>query len=106
MQVAWLGNWIQAGARKTEEYLYNTVMDSFKTAFMDTMSLQKVKAEFHTMKMEKGDLDAYIAKFERLTQLAGYNLQDQMVLDQFGSGLTSGLYVAIINGPNKPQNWD
>ena len=67
MQVAWLGHRIHAGARKTEEYLYNTVMDSFNTAFTDTMSLQKAKAEFHTIKMEKGDLDAYVAKFERLT---------------------------------------
>ena len=32
MQVVWLGRWLQAGARKTEEHLYNTVMDSFNTA--------------------------------------------------------------------------
>ena len=72
-------------------------MDSFSTAFTDTMSLQKAKAEFCTIKMEKGDLDTYIAKFERLARLAGYNLQDQMVLDRFRSGLNSGLYIAIIN---------
>ena len=41
-------------------------MDSFKTAFMDTMSLQKAKAEFCTIKMEKGKLDMYIAKFKGL----------------------------------------
>ena len=90
------------GPRRTEEYLYDTMMDSFNTAFTDMMSLQKAKAEFHTIKMEKVDLDAYIAKFERLTRLAGYDLQDQMVLDRFGSGLNSGLYIAIINGPDKP----
>ena len=72
-------------------------MDSFNTAFTDTMSLQKAKAELHTIKMEKGKLDQYIAKFEMLTCLAGYDLQDQMVLDRFGSRLNSGLYVAIIN---------
>ena len=81
-------------------------MDSFNTTFTDTMSLQKAKAEFHTIKMEGGDLDAYIAKFERLTRLASYNLRDQMVLDRFGSGLNSGLYIAIINGPDEPINLD
>ena len=104
MQVVWLEQQLQAGARKTEEHLYDTMMDSFSTAFTDTMSLQKAKAEFCTIKMEKGDLDAYVAKFERLARLAGYDLQDQMVLDRFGSGLNSGLYVAIINNED-PRTW-
>ena len=79
-------------------------MDLFGTAFTDTMSLQKAKAEFRTIKMEKGDLDAYIAKFERLARLAGYDLQDQMVLDRFRGRLNSGLYVAIINN-EEPRSW-
>ena len=55
--------------------------------------------------MEGGDLDTYIARFERLARITGYDLHNQMVLDQFGSGLTSGLYIAIVNGPDKPRNW-
>ena len=82
-QVRWLGNRLIAGAGRGEEHLYDTVMDSFNMAFTDTMSLQKAKAEFRSLKMEKGELDTYIAKFERLARLAGYNLQDQMVLNQF-----------------------
>ena len=54
--------------------------------------------------MEKGKLDTYIAKFERLARLAGYSLQDQMVLDQFGSGLNPGLYASIINNAD-PHTW-
>ena len=41
MQVGWLGSRILAGAGRNEEHLYDEVMDSFKTAFTDTMSLQK-----------------------------------------------------------------
>ena len=93
------------GGRKTDEHLYDSVLDSFNTAFTDTMSLQKAKAEFQTIRMEGGDLDAYIARFERLARIAGYNLQDRLVLDRFGSGLTSGLYVAIANGPDEPRTW-
>ena len=95
---------MRSGARKTEEHLYNIVMDSFGTAFTDTMSLQKTKAEFCTIEMDKGELDMYIAKFERLTRLTGYDCQDQMVLDRFGSGLNSGLYMAIINNKD-PRTW-
>ena len=103
-QVGWLGSRIIAGAGRNKEHLYNTVMDSFNTAFTDTMSLQKAKAEFRTLKMERGELDTYIAKFERLARMAGYNLQDQMVLDRFGSGLNPGLFTAINNNTD-PRTW-
>ena len=69
------------------------------------MGLQKAKAEFQTIKMEGGDLDTYIARFERLARITRYNLQDRLVLDKFGSGLTSGLYIAIVNGPDEPRSW-
>ena len=103
-QVGWLGSWLLAGAGRNEEQLYDTVMDSFNTAFTDMMSLQKAKAEFRTLKMERGKLDTYIAKFERLARMAGYNLQDQMVLDRFGSGMNPGLLAAIINNTD-PRRW-
>ena len=79
-------------------------MDSFKTAFTDTMSLQKAKAEFRTLRMERGELDTYITKFKRLVRLAGYNLEVQMVLDWFGSSLNPGLFTAIINNTD-PHTW-
>ena len=75
LQGGWLGRCLHTGAGRNEEYLYDTVMDSFNTAFTNSMSMQKAKAEFQTIKMEGGDLDTYIAKFKRLTRLAGYNLQ-------------------------------
>ena len=81
LQVGWLARQFHNRARKTEVYLYDTVMDSLNTTFTDTMSMQKAKAEFQTIKMEGGDLDTYIAKFERLARLAGYDLQSQIVLD-------------------------
>ena len=68
------------------------------------MSLQKAKAEFCSIKMEKGELDTYIAKFKKIARLAGYDLQDQMVHDRFGSRLNLGLYIAIINN-KEPRTW-
>ena len=36
--------------------------------------------------------------------MAGYNLQDQMVLDWFGSGLNPGLFTTVINNSD-PRTW-
>ena len=58
-----------------------------------------------TNTLVRDNLNAYIAKFKRLSRLAGYNLQNQLVLDKFGSRLTSGLYIAIINSAKEPWNW-
>ena len=71
MQVVWLERRLLSGASKTKEHLYNNIMDLFRTAFTDTMSLQKAKAEFRTIKMDKGELYTYIAKFKRLARLDG-----------------------------------
>ena len=76
MQVAWLGRWVHQGARRTKEYLCDMVMDSFNSAFTDTMSAKKAKAEFQDIKVGGGDLNAYVAKFERLSRLTGYDLQN------------------------------
>ena len=93
LQVGWLGRRNHQGASRREEYLYDTIIDSFNSAFTDTMSKQKAKSEFQTIKMEGGDLDTYVAKFERLAWLAGYDLQNQLILNSFSSRLTSGLSI-------------
>jgi hypothetical protein len=69
------------------------------------MSVQRAKAEFHLISMERGDLDGYISKFEQLARLASYDLNSSLVLDRFGSKLIPGLYAAIINGPDEPVTW-
>ena len=80
-------------------------MQAFENAFTDTMSVQRARAEFQNLKMEGQDLDAYVAKFERVARLARYDLQDQLVLDKFGSGLNLGLYANIVNSSEEPHGW-
>ena len=43
------------------------------------------------------DINAYIAKFETLVQKAGYNLNDNMVIEVFTDGLPMGLYDKIFS---------
>jgi hypothetical protein len=105
LQVNWLMTRAQTGALPSEEFLYDTVEAAFRSAFTDTMSVQRAKAEFHLISMERGDLDRYVSKFERLARLAGYDLNSSLVLDRFNSKLTPGLYAAIVNGPDEPVTW-
>jgi hypothetical protein len=102
LQVNWLAMRTRVGALPTEEFLYDTIEAAFRSAFTDTMSIQRAKAEFHLVSMERGDLDGYVSKFERLARLAGYDLNSSLVLDRFGAELTPGLYAAIINGSDEP----
>ena len=75
---------LRDGANPREEYLYEMVEQAFQTAFTDTMSVQRAKAEFQDIWMERGNLDGYINKFERLARLTGYGLNTPFVLDKFG----------------------
>jgi hypothetical protein len=105
LQVNWLMMRARTGALPTEEFLYDTVEAAFRSTFTDTMSVQRAKAEFHLISMERGDLDGYVSKFERLARLAGYDLNSSLILDRFGSKLIPGLYAAIINRPDEPVTW-
>jgi hypothetical protein len=105
LQVNWLMTRARTGALPSEEFLYDTIEAAFRSAFTDTMSVQRAKAEFHLISMERSDLDGYVSKFERLARLAGYDLNSSLVLDQFGSKLIPGLYAAIVNRPDEPVTW-
>jgi hypothetical protein len=105
LQVNWLMTRARTGALPSEEFLYDTIEAAFRSAFTDTMSVQRAKAEFHLISMECGDLDGYISKFKRLARLAGYDLNSSLVLDRFGSKLIPGLYTAIVNGSDEPVTW-
>jgi hypothetical protein len=66
LQVNWLATQLRTGVNPEEEFLYDTIEAAFRSAFTDTMSVQRAKAEFQVVSMEHGDLDGYISKFEHL----------------------------------------
>jgi hypothetical protein len=57
------------------------------------------------LKLEKGDLDALITKFEQLVRHAGYDVNQELVLRIFTSALPDAMYAHIMSGP-KPQNYE
>ena len=54
--------------------------------------------------MKGEDMDDYVAKFERLAQHAGYNLDNIQTLDLFTAGLPNALYQKVYELDN-PQNY-
>lgn len=103
-QVIWLSQQLTWGNLPEEEYLYDTVMDKFCDAYTDTMSVQKAKRDIRTLKMEKGDIDTYVAEFEKLARMANYTLDEPAVLEQFIDGLPQALVQSII-GQDDPISW-
>jgi hypothetical protein len=95
LQVNWLMTRARTGALPSEEFLYDTIEAAFRSAFTDTMSVQRAKAEFHLISMECGDLDGYVSKFERLARLASYDLNSSLVLDRFSSKLIPGFMLLL-----------
>ena len=105
IQVTWLMSHLCNGADPNEEYLYDSVEMVFTNAFTDTMSVQRVKAEFQDVKMEQGNLDTYVSKFECLACLSGYGLDSSFILNKFSRGLVPGLYAGIVNSPDDLVTW-
>src|SRR5258708_33838735 len=57
------------------------------------------------LKMEKQNLDEYVAKFEKLVRHVGYNLDNIQTLDLFMAGLPTQLYQKIYD-LDDPQNYN
>jgi hypothetical protein len=56
--------------------------------------------EIERLRMEKGDLDTYIATFNKLAGLAGYSPSDRGALALFKKGLPMPLNLSIVQHTN------
>ena len=79
------------------EVLWNDFNQAFRAAFTDTTKKQTAHAKLHALRMRIGRLDNYIATFEHLATLAGYDLADQGVVHLFTKGLERGLLSIILH---------
>jgi hypothetical protein len=104
-QNEWINRELAGGRNAGEEYLWTTTRDQFKDAFTDGAEKQKAEQELQNIKMEKGDLDAYLAYFMNLSRKVGYGPNDEGTLDIFSQGLPENLVWNIIQFDH-PTNWD
>ena len=81
---------------KVQEYVWDTVANAFFCAFTNITQEVNAQTDIKDLKM-KGEqgLDDYIMSFERLTQLGGYNINDQAVIDMFIDRLPPSLAINI-----------
>src|SRR5579859_5405058 len=72
------------------------------------MEVQKAQSELESIQMIGGDLDNYMAKFERLVQASGYDINDPSMMPKFYKGLPFKLREAIVShevGPFTVEEW-
>jgi hypothetical protein len=105
-QIEWLGDQLAGGAQVHNEYLWRTIIDRFKDAFTDTMSVEKAERAIKEICMKDGDLDGYIAKFEQLARIAGHDLNAKGTWTMFAEGLPKMLHYNMISqGGRRPNSW-
>jgi hypothetical protein len=74
---AWLRLQITRNRRLTmDEWLWDSTLLSFNRQYADLLGQEKARAELDQgFKMEKGDLDGYITKFEQVVVADDYRLR-------------------------------
>jgi hypothetical protein len=74
--------------------------------FSDTTKQQKALAALQQLKMQKNDLDGYVATFKHLVKLAGYNTAHEPTIHIFSLGLTPQLLDQILCRDTEPTTFD
>ena len=87
------------------EVLWNDFKQAFHATFTDTTKKQSVHAKLHALKMRIRGLDDYMAAFEHLAALAGYDLSDQGVVYLYAKGLERGLLSTILHCQKTPETF-
>jgi hypothetical protein len=91
---------LTSGGRKTDEFIWDTVIHDFALLFQDIMSAERAEAALNQLKMQGGKLDFYTAEYKRLARLAEYNLDERLVGKKYFEGLPEGLRRAIVKDEN------
>ena len=107
-----ISDWLEQAVQVSNEYdqrLWDYTEEAFQRKFGDTLSEERAIAELRNgIKMEGGDLDGFINRFEILVRHAGYDPDHSMVLQKFTDGLPLEMYKNIFNKDNAPttyQGW-
>ena len=88
---------IAFGGRETDEWIWTTVINDFVETFQDHMSKDLARGDIFTLKMERGDIDKYVADFKHVVRMGEYNIDETMVCQKFFQGLPKGLQGSMIN---------
>ena len=107
-----ISDWLEQAVQVSHEFnqrLWDYTEEGFQRKFGDTVSEERAIAELEDgIKMEKGDLDSFINRFEILVHHAQYDPDHPMVLRKFTDGLPLEMYKTIYGRERPPvgyQQW-
>jgi hypothetical protein len=105
---AWLrGQIINQRWAPTDERLWVEVFDSFNRQFANVMEQEDAQAALAKgLQLDKGDLDKLITEFEQLVRHAGYDINQDLVLQIFTSALPNTMYEYILRTLPQPATYE
>jgi hypothetical protein len=105
---AWLrGQIINQQWAPTDERLWNEVFDSFNRQFANVMEQEDAQATLAKgLQLERSDLDKLITEFEQLVRQAGYDINQDLVLQIFTSALPNTMYEYILRNIPQPTTYE
>jgi hypothetical protein len=104
---AWLrGQIINQRWAPTDKQLWNKAFDSFNRQFANVMEQEDAQAALAKgLQLDKGDLDKLITEFEQLVHHAGYDVNQDLVLQIFTSTLPNTMYEHILRTLPQPATY-
>ena len=78
------------------EHIWDHMINDFAQTYQDIMSAERADAELNTLKMEKGELDEYTARFRHLARMAGYQETNKKLCKDYFWGLPIGLQKTMV----------
>ena len=76
-----------------DETLWDHVYDSFRRQYANMQEQERAEDTLQQeISMKQGDLDTYIAEYENLVEMAGYDPNSRLTLKIFTDGLPMELY--------------
>jgi hypothetical protein len=82
--------------QRDDEDLWQWFVTAFRTAYTDTTRSEEALTKLLVLKMQNNDLDNYIAAFDMLRDVAGWEIDSQGTILLFRRGLHPALAQAII----------
>jgi hypothetical protein len=106
---AWLRTQVTTqGWATTDERLWNGVIGAFNRQYADVLEQEKAQAELgRGLRMQNGDLDGLITRFEQLVRHANYDVNQPLVLRIFTDALPHAMHEYIFKNiqPRDYEGW-
>ena len=84
---------VRSGVPVNDEALWDHVYDSFRRQYVDMLERERAEDTLQQgISMKQADRDVYIAEYEVLVEMAGYDPNSRLTLEIFTDGLPMELY--------------